>query len=380
MAQTRVDRLAGIALSALVGLALPTGAWAQALAAQGPEADQLLASEDGWDTYVNGRFGMRLTYPVTVFSPAKTAPEGDGRRFESEDARIEVSAWRNDANVTPSELASQLAEAEGYRDLVRQEVEEARLILSGYRADRVFHEEYVFEGATVQALGMEYPLERRVTYDPLMEAIAALFFPGVETGPGAPVAEPEGPPAHVARSANPERLGQAQETGPQAADSDETAAVDAAQPEIVEEPPPQPAEEPTAQPGEAAPAQVSEEPPARPAQEAPVQAAEVPPVQPVEEPRALPHLHLQEPTVHVRRPQIAGNRGEGGSGSSAADSTGTGSNGSAGAADSGGAGAGDSGGAGGGSGAGDSGGPGGDSGDGGDGGDGGGDGGDGGDG
>jgi hypothetical protein len=69
MAQTRVGCLAAIVLSAVVASTFPTGALAQAQSEPAPEPDLFLASEDGWDTYVNGRFGMRLTYPAFLFSP-----------------------------------------------------------------------------------------------------------------------------------------------------------------------------------------------------------------------------------------------------------------------------------------------------------------------
>jgi hypothetical protein len=43
-----------------------------------------------------------------------------------------------------------------YDDVLRQEIEGARLVLSGNRAERLFYEEYVFQSDTVQALAMEY--------------------------------------------------------------------------------------------------------------------------------------------------------------------------------------------------------------------------------
>jgi hypothetical protein len=51
--------------------------------------DAFLTAPNGWQTYVNGRFGTRISYPPEIFTPAEAPETGDGRRFEGTDAVLE---------------------------------------------------------------------------------------------------------------------------------------------------------------------------------------------------------------------------------------------------------------------------------------------------
>lgn len=191
-----VGLCASVGLAAGLTLASPSGTNAhqpeplEASERLGAADDLFLPAPDGWRTYVNGRFGMQVSYPPDLFTPAAAPEEGDGRRFEGEDAVIEVIGWENENELTPEALASHLVGAEGYGTIVHREIEEARLVLSGRRAEQIFLEEYVFEDGTVQAFAMEYPSARRATYDPLLETIAESFISGEEAASGALAAGP----------------------------------------------------------------------------------------------------------------------------------------------------------------------------------------------
>lgn len=140
--------------------------------------DLLLPAEDGWQTYVNGRFGMTLSYPATLFTPSQRPQNGDGRHFIGEDARLETFGWVNEAQEGPASLKSRLIGSEGYDNLTKSEATGSWLVLSGTRGTNVIFERYMFVGDTIQAFGMEYPAALRTLYDPILKSIDATFFPG----------------------------------------------------------------------------------------------------------------------------------------------------------------------------------------------------------
>ena len=57
-------------------------------------ADQLVPRGDGWQTYVNDRFGMQFDIPAD-FQPAAPPENGGGRSFDKGDASIYIFASHN---------------------------------------------------------------------------------------------------------------------------------------------------------------------------------------------------------------------------------------------------------------------------------------------
>src|SRR5688500_1170112 len=135
--RTVAARVAGLVAAMLLGLA--TG---PALSASS-NPDRFVEDDKGWVTYINGRFGMRVSYPADVFTPADAPADGSGRRFESRTASFEAFGWENEDKDTGATLAASLIGAEGYEDIARQEVTDSTLLISGHRSDRAFLEKYV---------------------------------------------------------------------------------------------------------------------------------------------------------------------------------------------------------------------------------------------
>jgi hypothetical protein len=193
----RTGFLTCLLLSAAVALAaVPTG-WAAEDPRQSEHlenGDRVLQAADGWRTYVNDGYGLQLSYPAELFPSREPAPSGDGYRFIGGDARIEVSAWENEAGVTPDRMAADLLQMDAYGTVERQEIGEDRMVLTGRRADQAFYEEYAFVGDSVQAFGLEYPVAQRDTYEPLLEEMAASFRAGDETRTGEVAEGPQQPP------------------------------------------------------------------------------------------------------------------------------------------------------------------------------------------
>jgi hypothetical protein len=140
-------------------------------------ADQLEDLGDGWQGYVNERFGTSLVFPG-MFTPDEAPEAGDGRRFHSEDATLEVYAWENQEFETADSLKRRLVGAEGYTDVTYAPSGRTWLVLSGYRNGRIFYEKYLFRGSVIHGFGMEFPSEEKPHYAPIIEDIEDSFRAG----------------------------------------------------------------------------------------------------------------------------------------------------------------------------------------------------------
>lgn len=156
-----------IALAGVAGLSL--------VASDPVSADQLLPARGGWQLYVNDRFGTRLEVPANLFTPAEPPANGDGRRFTSEDAVLEIFAWRNVDSETALSLKQRLVGAEGYTNVTYSPSGNQWLVLSGFRGDRIFYEKYFFRSGNVHAFGIEFPAPRKPFYAPLIERMEDTF-------------------------------------------------------------------------------------------------------------------------------------------------------------------------------------------------------------
>jgi hypothetical protein len=158
-----------IAISLGIGLvsALPAAA-----------EDQFLSAGGGWQTYVNERFGTSFAFPADVFTPSSPPEKGDGRRFTSPDATLEIYAWENLDDETAATLKARLVGSEGYGEVTYSPAGSGWLVISGYRGDNIFYEKYFFRGEVIHGFGMEFPAEAKPTYAPIVERIEDSFRAG----------------------------------------------------------------------------------------------------------------------------------------------------------------------------------------------------------
>ena len=145
-------------------------------------ADQFEPIGGGWQAYVNDRFGTSLAFPANIFTPAEAPENGDGRRFHSEDATLEVYAWENVDNETATSLKNRLVGSEGYTEVTYSPTGRSWLVLSGYRGDNIFYEKYFFRGGEVHGFGMEFPASAKPHYAPIVERIENSFRAGWDAG------------------------------------------------------------------------------------------------------------------------------------------------------------------------------------------------------
>lgn len=140
-------------------------------------ADQFLPLGDGWQTYVNDRFGMRFDVPADFVATAP--PEnGGGQSFEKGDASIYIFASHNTEGDTPASFKKQLIGTEGYEEVTYSPSGGSWLVISGYRGDRIFYEKYFFRAGVIAAFGMDFPKEDKPRYAPVIERIEDSFRAG----------------------------------------------------------------------------------------------------------------------------------------------------------------------------------------------------------
>jgi hypothetical protein len=141
-------------------------------------ADQFLPKGNGWQTYVNERYGMRFDYPVSVFSAEAPPENGDGQSFTGDGTSLQIFAFHNLDQQTPAALKQQLLGKEGYDDVTYSPTGKTWLVLSGYRGKRIFYEKYFFNDDVVAAFGIEFPADQKPHYAPIIERIEDSFRAG----------------------------------------------------------------------------------------------------------------------------------------------------------------------------------------------------------
>lgn len=141
-------------------------------------ADLFLPVGDGWQTYINDRFGMRFDYPADVFSPGPPPENGDGRAFSSPDAVLLIYASHNVLGDTPASMKQQMVSLPEYQDVTYSPSGDNWLVLSGYRGDTIFYEKYFFRDGVVSGFSMEFPSARKPFYAPIIERMEDSFRAG----------------------------------------------------------------------------------------------------------------------------------------------------------------------------------------------------------
>ncbi len=149
-----------------------------ALVVGAAQADDFIPRKDGWQTYVNDRFGMRFNYPADIFTAEAPPENGDGRRFTAEDATLEIYALHNVDNDTPGTFRRRMKGTDGYEDVTYSPSGKAWLVVSGFRGERIFYEKYFFKDGVISAFGIDFPKDRKPFYAPIVERIEDSFKAG----------------------------------------------------------------------------------------------------------------------------------------------------------------------------------------------------------
>jgi hypothetical protein len=151
----------------------------QASVPQASNSDIFIPAEGGWTVYKNARFGTTLAFPSVVFDVLGPSQGGNGRRLKARagDAQIEVNAWNDMTPEALQNLRRRLMDTAGYEQVTYQRRGDNWFVLSGFRGDAVFYEKYLLETntGTIHTFSMEYPGERKNTYDTMLDQIENSF-------------------------------------------------------------------------------------------------------------------------------------------------------------------------------------------------------------
>ncbi len=128
-----------------------------------------LATQTGFQTYLNARFGYRIAYP-TDFTPQGESENGDGQVFIGRDG-AELRVWGG-YNVLQETLASALQQElrrcrENRRQVTYRTVGQGFFVLSGYESDRtrIFYLKKMVRPSLQVGFEFVYPVQNRSRYD-----------------------------------------------------------------------------------------------------------------------------------------------------------------------------------------------------------------------
>jgi hypothetical protein len=137
----------------------------------------------GWSEHRNDKYGFSLMYPGQVFKSERTAEAGDGRVFvnEDQDARLLVGALINKSGFTLAAYQDYVArESYGKFKVTYRPRGESWFVLSGEGEGKIFYEKVMFScsGRLISSFAMIYPIDKRATFDPIVERIEDTFRAG----------------------------------------------------------------------------------------------------------------------------------------------------------------------------------------------------------
>lgn len=138
-----------------------------------------------WSAYVNSRYGVRISYPSSVFAFERASARGDGEIYRSRDGRAQllIGVVPNIEGFSPRSYQRFLAR----NSYPGAEIDYAPVgsnwtVLSGERGPTMFYEKVFFrcQGAMIGSFAMLYPVAERATYDPIIERMEDSFRIGSE--------------------------------------------------------------------------------------------------------------------------------------------------------------------------------------------------------
>jgi len=128
-----------------------------------------LATQTGFQTYINARFGYRIAYP-TDFTPQGESQNRDGQVFIGRDgAELRVWGGYNVLQETPSSaLQEELRRCrENRRRVTYRTVGQGFFVVSGYESDgtRIFYLKKMVRPSLQVGFEFVYPVKNRSRYD-----------------------------------------------------------------------------------------------------------------------------------------------------------------------------------------------------------------------
>jgi len=138
------------------------------------------AAQVKYSTYENGRFGFSIDYPSTLLMQEPPPLNGDGRSFVSKDNEVKMYVWAHYNALFRSVQEEFDEELKIYGGTVsyKRKLKDG-FAFSGIKDGKIFYQKtlyHKFKSTDVFFIFMiEYPTERRRTYDPIVERISHTF-------------------------------------------------------------------------------------------------------------------------------------------------------------------------------------------------------------
>lgn len=141
-----------------------------------------LAAAEGWETYVNERFGTTADVPAG-WTPGEPPANGDGLTFTAPDGSASVSVSGSlQAFETVAESVAILESANEGETITYRHVEPGLVVVSGLAGDRIFYRKSILScGDTIwNTVALDYPKVDKQSFDPIVAHVAA----SLRAGPG----------------------------------------------------------------------------------------------------------------------------------------------------------------------------------------------------
>lgn len=172
----------------VVGACLAFASFAGSVLADGFLSESRYVRDDSiFETYVNGRFGYVIDYPVGVFLPQPPVENGDGRTFVSVDGTASLAVWGSHLAFIPGDLgdgrvdvatwyAAELDQAVDVRYTVLRE-ELGWFVISGVDGDDVYYRRSIAapERCGYLTFELRYPEADATVFDPIVARAFATF-------------------------------------------------------------------------------------------------------------------------------------------------------------------------------------------------------------
>jgi hypothetical protein len=137
-------------------------------------------SSDDWVVHENARYGLRISFPASLFAIEKTSEAGDGHIFYAAklDARLLAGVLENQDGHSPASYLDYIFNRSypGYT-ISYKKLGSSWFALSGKDAKKIFYEKVQFScsGRLISSFAVIYPIATRAAIDPVIERMEDSF-------------------------------------------------------------------------------------------------------------------------------------------------------------------------------------------------------------
>lgn len=142
---------------------------------------QSALADDVYKTYHNSRFDYFISYPEDVLFPQGEADNGDGQKFLSKEADVELLAYgsNNALNQSLEDLyhhESRGGTGQDSKRVVTYRVLKGNwFVFSGFNSGKVFYQKTILKNDQFKSFYFEYPESKKSIFEPILKNISTSF-------------------------------------------------------------------------------------------------------------------------------------------------------------------------------------------------------------